>query len=51
MGEEMKTMIFSIILQDRRKGCFSVSLFDTDIYWKAEEYVGTFAFILKENKN
>lgn len=31
--------MFPVLLQDRFKGCFSVFLFDSDIYWKAKEYV------------
>lgn len=39
MRKEIKTIKVSIKLQDVLKGSSSVSLFDTDIYWKAEEYV------------
>lgn len=47
MRKEIKTIKTFITKQDELKCSSSVSLFDTDIYWKAEEYVCS----LKENKN
>jgi hypothetical protein len=39
MRKEIKKCMFPVVLQDGFRGCFSVFLFDSDIYWKTKEYV------------